>query len=180
MSWSALVTHTSLSLQRWVCKLGQRCVYFSSGQCSRQLPLLFIVGGWIDGVCGGVTEEWGSLGGGRSAGRGGGSRPAGQIEDSHLLKGPQGSGGAPPFLLPEFFSSPCHLPRSFLLSPFLLIWFGGCRNVEGSGGGTMGDCAAPHTHSTKTWRQTSLHRTRHGTHTRADWASACLPLTTSC
>lgn len=41
-------TLSALTLQRWVCELGQQCVYFSSGQCSRQLPLLFIVGGWME------------------------------------------------------------------------------------------------------------------------------------
>ena len=44
-------THTLQALQRWACELGQPPVYFSSGHRSRQLPLLFIVGGWM--------ERWG-------------------------------------------------------------------------------------------------------------------------
>lgn len=60
-------THTFQTLQRWACELGQPPVYFSSSHRSRQLPLLFIVGGWME-----------CMGGGGGGGGGGWSGDAGE------------------------------------------------------------------------------------------------------
>lgn len=83
-------THTHiyiLALQRWVCELGQRRVYFSSGQCSRQLPLLFIVGGWME-----RGGKWGRRGGkgvsvgavGVAVGEAAATNRGRQMDGSHL------------------------------------------------------------------------------------------------